>query len=79
MRFQEVDANNENITQLIGKIINLSQVVFEELVACHRTGYYSQELSDIQGDLLELETLVHSLEVQELSEQCFIQRHTVRI
>jgi len=80
MRFQEVDANNENITQLIGKIINFSQVVFEELMACHEAGYYSQELSNIQDDLLELETFVHTLEMQELeSEQCFIQRHTVRI
>lgn len=78
-RFQEVDANNENVTQLIGKIINLSQVVFEELMACHKAGYYSQELSKIRDDLLELETLVHSLEMQELSEQCFIQRRTVRI
>jgi len=79
MRFQEVDAINENITQLIGKIINFSQVVFEELMACHKAGYYSQELSNIQDDLLELETFVHHLEIQELeSEQYSIQRHTVR-
>ena len=59
MRFQEVDANNENITQLIGRIINFSQLVFEQLMACHKAGYYSQELSNIQEDLLDLETFVH--------------------
>ena len=64
MRFQEVDANNENITQLIGKIINHSQAVFNELMACHKAGYYSQELSNIQDDLLEFETFVHNLEMQ---------------
>jgi hypothetical protein len=40
MTFQEVDANNEDISHLIEKIINLSQVVFEELMACHKAGYY---------------------------------------
>ena len=58
MRFQEVDANNENITQLIGRIINFSQLVFEQLMACHKAGYYSQELSNIQEDLFDLETFV---------------------
>ena len=65
-RFQEVDANNENITQLIERIINFSQLVFEQLMACHKADYYSQELSNIQEDLLDLETFVHSLEMQEL-------------
>ena len=80
MRFQEVGANSENITQLIGRMINFSQLVFEQLMACHKAGYYSQELSNIEDDLLELETFVHSLEMLELeSERCFIQRHTVWI
>ena len=80
MRFQEVDANNENISQLIGRIISFSQLVFEQLMACHKAGYYSQELSNIQEDLLDLETFVHSLEMQGLeSKQYFIQRYTVRI
>ena len=49
-------------------------------MACHKAGYYSQELSDIQDDLSELEALLHSLRMQELeSKQCFMQRHTVRI
>ena len=69
MIFQEVDANNENISQLIGRIINFSQLEFEQLLACHKAGY-SQELSDIQEDLSELKTFVHtSLEKQELESE----------
>jgi len=57
-RFQEIDANNNDITHFVGKIITLSQVVFEELIACHKVGHNSQELSNIEEDLSELETFV---------------------